>query len=60
MGVDFRKQLVFEAKELNYTRWTKLSYSKAVDCGNAYLSDCDFEHAQFMAEMGKASDYTSR
>lgn len=27
---------------------------KAVDCVNAHLSDCDFEHAQFMAEMGMA------
>ena len=54
MGVDFRKQLVFEAKELNYTSMDEAFIRKAVDCVNAHLSDCDFEHAQFMAEMGMA------
>lgn len=54
MGVDFRKQLVFEAKELNYTSMDEAFIRKAVDCVNAHLGDCDFEHAQFMAEMGMA------
>lgn len=54
MGVDFRKQLVFEAKELNYTSLDETFIQKAVDCVNAHLSDCTFEHAQFMAEMGMA------
>lgn len=54
MGVDFRKQLVFEAKELNYTSMDEAFIQKAVDCVNAHLGDCDFEHAQFMAEMGMA------
>lgn len=52
MGVDFRKQLVFEAKELNYTSLDETFIQKAVDCVNAHLSECDFEHAQFIAEMG--------
>ena len=51
---NFRKQLVFEAKELNYTSMDEAFIRKAVDCVNAHLSDCDFEHAQFMAEMGMA------
>lgn len=54
MGVDFRKQLVFEAKELNYTSLDETFIQKAVDCVNAHLGDCTFEHAQFMAEMGMA------
>lgn len=54
MGVDFRKQLVFEAKELNYTSLDETFIQKAVDCVNAHLSDCAFEHAQFMLEMGMA------
>lgn len=54
MGVDFRKQLVFEAKELNYTSMDETFMQRAVSCVNAHLSDCDFEHARFMAEMGMA------
>lgn len=54
MGVDFRKQLVFETKELNYTSLDETFIQKAVDCVNAHLSDCAFEHAQFMSEMGMA------
>lgn len=52
MGIDFRKQLVFEAKELNYTSMDEAFIQKAVDCVNAHLGDCNFEHAQFIAEMG--------
>lgn len=54
MGVDFRKQLVFEAKELNYTSMDEAFIQKAIDCVNSHLDDCDFEHAQFIAEMGMA------
>lgn len=54
MGIDFRKQLVFEAKELNYTSMDEAFIQKAVDCVNAHLDDCDFEHAQFLSEMGMA------
>ncbi len=54
IGVDFRKQLVFEAKELNYTSMDKEFIQRAIDCVNAHLSDSDFEHAQFIAEMGMA------
>lgn len=54
IGVDFRKQLVFEAKELNFTSMDEAFIQKAIDCVNTHLSDCDFEHAQFVAEMGMA------
>lgn len=54
MGIDFRKQLVFEAKELNFTSMDEAFIQKAVDCVNAHLDDCNFEHAQFLAEMGMA------
>lgn len=54
MGIDFRKQLVFEAKELNYTSMDEAFIQKAIDCVNAHLDDYNFEHAKFMAEMGMA------
>ena len=54
VGVDFRKQMVFEAKELDYTSMDELFIQKAIDCVNAHLSDSGFEHAQFIAEMGMA------
>lgn len=52
MGIDFRKQLVFEAKELNYTSMDEQFIQKAVACVNEHLDDSGFEHAQFIAEMG--------
>ena len=54
MSVDFRKQLVFEAKEMNYTSMDESFIQKAVDCVNAHLGDFDFEHSQFLSEMGMA------
>lgn len=54
MSVDFRKQLVFEAKEMNYISMDESFIQKAVDCVNAYLGDFDFEHSQFLSEMGMA------
>lgn len=54
VGVDFRKQMVFEAKELDYTSMDEVFIQKAIDCVNAHLSDSGFEHAQFIAEMGMA------
>ena len=59
MGVDFRKQLVFEAKELNYTSMDEAFIRKAVDCVNAHLSDCDFEHAQFTVESSGMVDFST-
>lgn len=53
-GVDFRKQLVFEAKDLNYTSMDEEFIHKAVDCVNAHLDDCDFDSVRFTADMGMA------
>lgn len=52
MGVDFRKQLVFEAKELDYTSMDEEFIKKAIDCVYNHLGDCEFDHPQFIAEMG--------
>jgi signal transduction histidine kinase/ligand-binding sensor domain-containing protein/DNA-binding response OmpR family regulator len=52
MSVDFRRQLVFEARELNYTSMDEQFVRKAVDCVNVHLDDSRFEHAQFVAGMG--------
>lgn len=51
-GVDFRKQLVFEAKELNYTSMDEAFIQKAIDCVYKHLDDCRFEPSQFVEEMG--------
>lgn len=51
-GVDFRKQLVFEAKELDYTSMDEEFIRKAIDCVYRHLDDCSFELTQFVSEMG--------
>lgn len=51
-GIDFRKQLVFEAKELDYTSMDEAFIQKAIDCVNNHLDDCSYEPPQFVAEMG--------
>lgn len=51
-GVDFRKQLVFEAKELDYTSMDETFIRNAIDCVNNHLDDCSYEPSLFVAEMG--------
>ena len=53
-GIDFRKQLVFDAKELNYTSMDELFIQKAIDCVNLHLSDCEFDQTRFVEEMAMA------
>lgn len=53
-GIDFRKQLVFEAKDLNYTSMDEEFIHKAIDCVNAHLDDCGFDSARFTADMAMA------
>lgn len=48
---DFKKQLVFEAKDLNYTSLDEEFMQKAIDCVNRHLEDPDFDQMQFMDEM---------
>ncbi len=49
---DFKNQLVFEMKELNYTSMDEEFMQKAVDCVNKHLDDSVFDVPQFIDEMG--------
>lgn len=49
---DFKKQLVFEAKELNYTSMDEDFLQRAVDCVHKHLDDPEFDQMQFIDEMG--------
>lgn len=51
MAHDFKKQLVFEVKDLNYTSLDEGFMQRAIDCVNAHLDDCDFDQPQFVDEM---------
>lgn len=48
---DFKKQLVFEVKELNYTDIDEKFLSEAVECVNKYLDNPDFDQEQFAIAM---------
>ena len=52
MAKDFKNQLVFEAKELNYTSIDEEFLQRAIDCVNRHLDDCEFDQGQFVDEMG--------
>ena len=52
MSGDFKKQLVFEANELNYTSLDENFLQQAIDCVNRHLSDPDFDQQAFLDEMG--------
>lgn len=49
---DFRKQVVFEVNELEYTPMDEAFLQKVVDCVNAHLSDTDFSLEKFVSEVG--------
>ena len=49
---DFKNQLVFEIKELDYTSIDEDFMQRAIDCVNRHLEDSDFRPAQFVEEMG--------
>lgn len=49
---DFKSQLVFEMKELDYTSLDEQFMQKAVDCVNKHLDDSNFDVPQFIEEMG--------
>lgn len=51
MARDFKKQLVFEVKELNYTSIDEDFLQRAIDCVHRHLEDCDFDQPQFVEEM---------
>lgn len=48
---DFKKQLVFEAKELNYTSLDEDFLKKAIDCVNRHLDDTEYDQTQFLEDM---------
>lgn len=49
--VDYRKQLVFDAKELNYTSMDEKFLQQAIDCVNKHIADFDFSLNTFVNEM---------
>lgn len=49
---DFKNQLVFEVKDLNYTSLDEDFMQRAIDCVNRHLEDCEFDQPQFVDEMG--------
>lgn len=51
MAKDFKKQLVFEVKELNYTSIDEEFLQRAIDCVNRHLEDSEFDQLQFVEEM---------
>ena len=52
---DFKNQLVFEIKELDYTSIDEDFMQRAIDCVNRHLEDSDFDQPQFVEEMGTSS-----
>lgn len=51
-GVDNRKKLVFEAKQLDYTSQDEEFMKKALECVNAHLDDQSFDLVSFVSAMG--------
>lgn len=48
---DFKHQLVFELKDLNYTSLDEDFLQRAIDCVNGHLEDAEFDQPQFADEM---------
>lgn len=48
---DFKKQLVFEAQELNYTSLDEDFLQRAISCVQKHLDNSEFDQQQFMEEM---------
>lgn len=51
VATDFKSQLVFEIKDLNFTNLDEDFLQKAIDCVNRHLNDSDFDQQQFSEEM---------
>lgn len=51
MTKNFKKQLVFEAQELNYTSLDEEFLQQAIDCVHRHLDDPDFGQTQFVEEL---------
>ena len=50
-GDDFRKRLVFEAKQTDYTSMDQDFLQRAIDCINRHLDDPEFNQDLFVEEM---------
>lgn len=50
-NMDFKKQLVFEVKDLDYTSIDEDFLQRAIDCVNRHLADADFDQSDFLEEM---------
>ena len=51
MTKNFKKQLVFEAQELNYTSLDEEFLKQAIDCVHRHLNDPEFGQTQFVEEL---------
>ena len=51
MARDFKNQIVFEMKDLNYTSLDEDFIQRAIHCVNNHLEDPNFDQAQFADEM---------
>lgn len=51
MARDFKNQLVFEVKDLNYTSLDEDFMQRAINCVNNHLEDTEFDQPQFADEM---------
>ncbi len=51
MARDFKNQIVFEVKDLNYTSLDEDFIQRAIDCVNKHLEDPNFDQTQFADEM---------
>lgn len=51
---DFKKQVVLEIKELNYTSLDEDFLQRAIKCVHKHLDDSDFDQPQMMEELGAA------
>lgn len=57
---DFKKQLVFEANELNYTSLDESFLQKAIELITENLSNSDFDQQQFLEAMGTSKSTLHR
>ena len=51
MVKNFKKQLVFEGQEMNYTSLDEDFLKRAIDCVHRHLDDPDFNQQQFISEL---------
>ena len=51
MAHDFKNQIVFEVKDLNYSSLDEDFIQRAINCVNNHLEDPNFDQAQFADEM---------